>query len=119
MFNFFIENKLISSNQSSVKPGGSSINQLLSIIHEIYKSFDVGREVKNIFLDISKAFDKLWHAGIIYKLTKNEILGNLLNLLQDFLKERKQRAVLSGQVSTWKISMLEYLKVRSLVLCCF
>ena len=43
----------------------------------------------------------MWHDGIIYKLTQNGISGNLLNLLEDFLKERKQRAVLNGQVSTW------------------
>ena len=102
MFNFFIENKLISSNQSGFKPGDSCINQLLSITHEIYESFDVGLEVRSVFLDISKAFDKVWHDGIIYKLTQNGISGNLLNLLEDFLKERKQRVVLNGQVSTWK-----------------
>ena len=44
----------------------------------------------------------MWHDSIIYKLTQNGILGNLLNLLEDFLKERKQRVVLNGQVSTWK-----------------
>ena len=102
MFNFFIGNKLISSNQSGFKPGDSCINQLLSITHEIYKSFDVGLEVRSVFLDISKAFDKVWHDGIIYKLTQNGISGNLLNLLEDFLKERKQRIVLNGEVSTWK-----------------
>ena len=102
MFNFFIENKLISSNQSGFKPGDSCINQLLFITHEIYESFDVGLEVRSVFLDISKAFDKVWHDGIIYKLTQNGISGNLLNLLEDFLKERQQRVVLNGQVSTLK-----------------
>ena len=53
----------------------------------IYESFDVGREVRSVFLDISKAFDKVWHDGIIYKLTQNGISGNLLNLLEEFLKE--------------------------------
>ena len=96
MFNFFIENKFISSNQSGFKPGDSCINQLLSIIHEIYKSFDVGLEVRSVFLDISKAFNKVWHDGFIYKLTQNGISGNLLNLLEDFLKERKQRVALNG-----------------------
>ena len=62
----------------------------------------MGLEVRGVFLDISKAFDKVWHDGIIYKLTQNGISGNLLNLLEDFLKERKQRIVLNGQVSTWK-----------------
>ena len=89
MFNFFIENKLISSNQSGFKPGDSCINELLPITHEIYKSFDVSLEVRSVFLDISKAFDKVWHDGIIYKLIQNGISGNL-------------RVVLNGQVSTWK-----------------
>ena len=102
MFTFFIENKIISSNQSAFKQGGSCINQLLSITHEIFEYFDVGLEVRSVFLDISKAFDKVWHDGIIYKLTQNGISRNLLNLLEDFLKERKQRVVLNGQVSTWK-----------------
>ena len=62
----------------------------------------MGLEVRSVFLDISKAFDKLWHDGIIYKPTQNGISGNLLNLLEDFLKERKKRVVLNGQVSTWK-----------------
>ena len=59
MFNFFVENKLISSNQFGSKLGDSCINQLLFITHEIYESFDVGFEVRNVFLDISKAFDKV------------------------------------------------------------
>ena len=87
IFNFFIENKLISSNQSGFKPGDSCINELLSITHEIYESLDVGLEVRGIFLDISKAFDKVWHDGVIYKLAQNGILGNLLKLMEDFLKE--------------------------------
>ena len=88
MFNFFIENKLISSNQSGFKPGDSCINQLLSITHEIYESFDEGLEVRSVFLDISKAFGKVWHDGIIYKLTQNGISRNLQNLLENFFKKR-------------------------------
>ena len=99
MFEFFIENELISSNQSGFKPGDSCINQLLAITHEIYKSFDDGFEVRGVFLDISKAFDKVWHEGLIFKLKQNGISGNLLNLLCDFLRNRKQRVLLNRQVS--------------------
>ena len=59
MFSFFIENDLISQNQSRFKPSDSSMNQLLSVTHEIHKIFDVGREVRVVFLDISKTFDKV------------------------------------------------------------
>ena len=57
MFGFFIENDPISQYQSGFKPGDSCINQLLSITHEIYQSFDEGFGVRSVFLDISKAFD--------------------------------------------------------------
>ena len=89
MFNFFIEHKFISSSQSGFKPGDSCINQLLCITHDIYESFDAGLKVRSVFLDIPKAFDKVWHDGIIYKLTQNGTLGNLQNLLEDFFKGKK------------------------------
>ena len=54
-----------------------------------------------IFLDISKAFDKFWHIGLIFKLKQNGVARNSLNTLTDFLKERKQRVVLHGQHSKW------------------
>ena len=54
-----------------------------------------------VFLDISKAFDKVWHEGLLYKLKQNVISGNLLETLTDFLKDRKQRVVLNGQNSSW------------------
>ena len=54
MFSFFLDKGLISANQSGFKPGDSCINQLLSITHNIYKSFDDGYEVRGVFLVISK-----------------------------------------------------------------
>ena len=48
----------MSSNKYGYKPDDSSINQLLSIDHEIYESFDVGLESRSIFLDRPKAFDE-------------------------------------------------------------
>ena len=101
LYECFIENQLISSSQSGFKSGDSCINQLLSISHDIYQSFDNGFEVRGVFLDISKAFNKLWHKGLIYKLKQNGVAGNLLNTLADFLIDRKQGVVLNVQNSTW------------------
>ena len=95
MFRFFIENELISPKQSGFKPCDSCINQLLAISHEIYKSFDEGFEVRGVFLDISKAFDKIWHEGLIFKLKQNSISGKLLNLLCDFLRNYKNNRILT------------------------
>ena len=68
MFEYFIEKDIISPNQSGFKPGDSCTNQLISITHEIYQSFDAGFEVRGVFLDISKPSDKVWHNDLIYKL---------------------------------------------------
>ena len=95
MFGFFIENESISQHQSGFKPGDPCINQLLSITYEIYQSFDECFDVRSVFLDISKAFDKVWHDGLIFKLKQNGISGKLLNLLSTFLRNRKQRVVLN------------------------
>ena len=73
----------------------------MSITHQTYKSFDDAHEVLSVFLDISKAFDKVRHMGLIFKLKQNGISGNLLSTLTDFLKLRKQRVMLNGQLSSW------------------
>ena len=49
---------------------------------------------------MSKAFNKVWHEGIIFKLQKNGISDNLLNILSEFLRNRKQRVTLNGQSSS-------------------
>ena len=98
MFTYFIENNLISENQWGFKPSDFYVNQLLAITHEIFSSFDNNYEVRGVFLDISKASDKVWHEWIIHKLKRNGISGNLLSL---FLRNRKQRVILNGQSSSW------------------
>ena len=101
LFEYFIQNDLISPYQSGFKPGDLCANQLVSITHEMHQSFDDGFEVRGVFLDISKAFDKVWHDGLIYKLKQNGVAGDLLDTLTNFLKEREQRVVLNSQYSTW------------------
>ena len=59
MYSFFIKNNLISPNQPSFKQLDSCINQLFSITHDIYQSLDQVYEARGVFLDISKAFDKV------------------------------------------------------------
>ena len=58
-------------------------------------------EVRGTFLDISKAFDRVWHDGLIYKIKSFGISDTLLKLIENFLSNRYQRVVLNGRSSSW------------------
>ena len=89
-----IQNKLLNSCQSGFRPNDSCINQIISIAHNIYRTFDAypSLEVRGVFLALSKAFDKVWLEGLLYKLKNNEINGNALQLIESFLHNRRQRS---------------------------
>ena len=98
MYDFLTENDPLSPSQSGFRSGDSYINQLLSINHEISNAFDKGLESLGIFLDISKAFDKVWHDGLIFKLHQNRVSRDIINISRDFLRNRKQRVVLNSHL---------------------
>ena len=98
---FFSKNNVLSPNQSEFRPGDFYINQLLSINHEILSAFDKGLKVCGIFLDISKAFDKVWYHVLILKLGQNGNCGEMINILEEFQSDRKKRVVLNGQCFSW------------------
>ena len=83
--------------------GDSTVNQLPSITHSIFLAFDCNPtlDVRSVFLDKSKAFDPVWHEGLICKLSRNGVSGKLLMLLTSFLSNRKQRSILNGRTSKW------------------
>ena len=90
--------------QSDFLPGCYCILELLSIVHDGKSSFDCDptQNVRGIFLDISKTFDKLWQEGILFKLKMFRVKGEVFNLLCSYLHERNQKVVFSGQISSWK-----------------
>ena len=83
LYNYLISNNLITKNQSGFHPGDSTVNQLIDLVNDIHKPFDsrISLEVWAVFLDISKAFDKVWHDGLIFKLKRNGVSGPVLNPL--------------------------------------
>ena len=103
LYSHLVSCKLLNPNQSGFRPGDSTINQLISITHTIFKAFDCNPslDVRSVYLDISKAFDRLWHDGLIYKLKRCGVSEEFLSLIQSFLKNRKQRTILNGQNSDW------------------
>ena len=83
-------NNLITKIQSGFRPGDSTTYQLLYLIDEIHQAFDCTEsfEVRAVFVNISKAFDKVWHEGLVSKVAQNGISGNLLKLFQNYLNNR-------------------------------
>ncbi len=94
---------LLNPNQSGFRSGDSTVNQLISITHTIFAAFDcnLSLDVRSVYFDISKAFNRVWHDGLIYKSKRCGVSGKLLSLIQSFLKDRKQRTVLNGKSSNW------------------
>ena len=90
LLNYIEGENLLNINQSGFCANDSCINQLISVTHEIYCAFNCNPsiEVRGIFLDLSKAFDKLWHQGLLFKLEAFGFRGKLLNLLEDYLSNR-------------------------------
>ena len=81
MLKYFLGNNLISPKQFGFRLADSCVNQLLLITRDTFISFDNGLGVRRVFLDISEAFDKVWHNEVIYKLKQNGIKDKLLHLL--------------------------------------
>ena len=103
MYSFFKANKLIAKNRSTFTPVDSGTGQLLSLIHDVHVAFDGNSclEVRSVYLDMSKAFDKNWHEEFLFKLKQNGIDGNLLVLLANYLSNRRQRVIPNVQKSEW------------------
>jgi hypothetical protein len=101
-FNYLRDNKLLSNFHTGFTPGHSTTNQLTYLYEFISKALDNGKEIRAVFCDISKAFDKVWHRGIIHKLSHLWINSNLLNWFKSYLENRKQRVVINGYKSDGK-----------------
>ena len=69
IFNFIRD--LITDHQSGFTKNDSTRNQLLYIANMFSKALDEGKEIRVIFVDIGKAFDRVWHRGLLFKLKKN------------------------------------------------
>ena len=103
IFNFIDTRNMLSVHQSGFRPGDSRLRQFISVVHEIYNAFDANSslEMRDVFLDIFKAFDRVWHKGLLYKLKCMGINGNFLKLVESFLSNMYQCVVLNGQASSW------------------
>ena len=104
LFKLFEDKSLLFKHQSDFRPGDSCIYQLLAITQYIYSSFDCNPtlETRGVFLDISKAFDRVSHDGLLSKLKQNGVSGNIFQFIKSFLSDKFQRVLLNRQTSDWE-----------------
>ena len=101
LFNFCRDNDTISKHQSGFIPGDSTVHQLVYLYDTFCKALDNKKDVRIVFCDQSKAFARVWHKGLLYKLESNGISGNLLSWFKSYLESRQQRVVINGAKSQW------------------
>ena len=102
MYNFLLDNNLLYKYQSGFLPHLSTVFQLIDIFHNICQAFDNNMFSCIVFCDVSKAFDRVWHKGLLFKLRQNGIEGKLLEWLNSYLSQRKQKVGLKSCFSCLK-----------------
>ena len=99
IYNFLHRNRVLSNLQAAQQKGASSITQLLEIYNFMVEAMDDGKDARLIFCDISKAFDRVWTKGLMYKLRRAGIRGKVAEWLSSYLTGRSQSVVINGQTS--------------------
>ena len=99
IYNLHLEERILNPDQLCFRLSDSYVDQLIAVTYEIFEAFDCNPrlEVRSVFLDISKSFDKVWNEGLLYKLKLVGISGELYNLLENYPSGSFQRVALNGQ----------------------
>ena len=93
--------KLIKDSQHGFRSGKSCLTNLLEFLEIVTNYVDQGFPVDAIYLDFSKAFDKVPHKRLVSKLHAHGIAGNVNHWIEAWLSNRNQRVVLNGKFSEW------------------
>ena len=98
--NYLLSNSLIYKYQSGFLPGHSTVHHLIEVVHHTCLALENQKINCQVFCDISKAFDRVWHRGLIHKLKKYGIKGNLLAWFENYLYMRHQSVSINNTRSS-------------------
>ena len=102
VFQDYLENNLLlSPNQHGFRAGRSCLSQLLHHQDLILKALEEGSNIDTVYLDLSKAFDKVDIGLLSHRLREMGISGNIGRWLMDFLTDRKFCVIANGEQSSW------------------
>lgn len=90
---------LLDAHQFGFRPAHTTLDMLLQMSQRWTDALASGHEVRSIALDISKAFDKVWYDGLLYKLASLGITGPLLAWFKSYLSNRSQRVMVGSSIS--------------------
>lgn len=93
VYNYFHGNNLFYRYQAGFLPGHSTVYQLLETYHSIVQNIDEGKLCCMVFCDLSKAFDRVWQKGLIFKLQTYGLSGDILQLFSSYLNHRSQKVM--------------------------
>ena len=96
-----LEKNVLTNAQHGFRKGRSCQTNLIDFLQQMTKWIDEQRSFDIIYLDFSKAFDKVCHKRLLIKLKAAGIEGTLLDWIADWLEGRKQRVVVEGETSGW------------------
>ena len=99
---FLERHELLSDMQYGFRHSRSTGDLLSYVTDHISRVLDRQGETRSVALDISKAFDKVWHQGLLTKLRSYGVSGQLHKLVASFLEDRQMSVVLDGQRSSTK-----------------
>ena len=104
MYNFFIANNLIYKLQSGFLKGHSTVHQLIDIYHQVCLGIEAGQLTCMVFCDVSKAFDRVWIKGLLFKLKQNGVSGNVLKWAESYLTARQQQVFVGSSLSNYQVT---------------
>ena len=96
--------------QCDFRSSRSTADLLTVACDRIARASNRSGATRAVALDISKGFDRVWHAGLLHKIRSYGISGQIFGLLSSFLNNRRLRVVLDGKSSQGYPLMLEFLK---------
>ncbi|CAB4001796.1 Hypothetical predicted protein, partial [Paramuricea clavata] len=85
--------------QHGFHPGKNCVTQLIEVFDRIGKQLDRGKQIDAIYLDMSKAFDKVSHKRLLLRLREFGFGGNILNWFRSYLQDRRQQTTILGVTS--------------------
>ena len=102
MVDFLVKTYLINPSQRGFLKARSCLTNMLCFLEDVTKWVDEGSPVDIIYLDLKKAFDKVPHQRLLLKLKAHGIGNGMINWIEKWLIDRRQRVVVDGEVSNWK-----------------